>query len=68
MVELLQDCYFPECTLRVCCVLKGIKDLLEGEQSLGPDVLDFPDVAVCPAADLLFNVEPTEDVGLNILG
>lgn len=65
VVQLLEDLDFAVGALGVGGVLEGIEDLLESEDALGGLLLDLPDVAVGTRADLLEDVEATQDVRLD---
>lgn len=47
MFYLLKDGYFPEGTLRICCMLKGFKDLLQRKGLISSIIGSyFPDMTI----------------------
>lgn len=65
MVELLEDLDFSIGALRIGCMLKCIEYFLKREDALRGLLFHLPDMAVCPRAYLLQDVEATQDVALD---
>lgn len=66
-VQLVEELHFPECSLSICCVMKGIENLLQSDDLLGLLVLCLPDDAVGAFPELLNDFILPQDMRLYLL-